>query len=72
MTKNELNEPVEDGSRDAGQGERIDGIVEQVRQDRALGNSGDDQAMLRQRLGDAGIRVSEAELKDLAARVARP
>jgi hypothetical protein len=69
VAHNELNHPVEDGSDDADENSRIDGIVEQVRQDIAIGNADDATALLRQRLDNAGIGFTEAELERLTARV---
>lgn len=68
MTNGELNESVEDGGGDASEGARVDGIVEQVRRDLELGNADDASAVLRERLDQAGIRYSDAELAALAER----
>ena len=61
--------PIEDGSDDALEGEQIAGIVTQVRGDVAIGNEGDVEQLLRERLRDAGITVTESEFADLLAEV---
>ena len=65
----ELDTPVEHSSGDADRHARIEGIIEQVRQDLVLGNAEDARSELRQRLGDAGIQVDEVEFATLAGRV---
>ena len=67
------NEPVEEGSTAATDGEKIDGIVEQTRQDLGLGSiaPGELRDVLAQRLSDAGLTVDSAELERLAEAAAR-
>jgi hypothetical protein len=57
------NEPIEEGSLDAADEEKIDGIVEQVRSDLRLGHAHDPEQSLRQRLFEAGMSVDEAEFE---------
>ena len=63
------NSPIEDGANDANETEQIDGIVGQVRGDIAVGNEGDVEQLLRERLRDAQITVSEAQFSELLAAV---
>jgi hypothetical protein len=62
------NEPVEEGSSEATDTEKVDGIVEQTRQDLSLGSiaPGELRDVIAQRLSDAGITVDAAELDRLA------
>lgn len=53
--------PIEDGALEATRTEQIRGILEQVREDVRLGHGHDEAELLRQRLHDAGIAVSEDE-----------
>jgi hypothetical protein len=55
------NEPIQSGSDDADRQQKIDGILDQVRSDVQLGNSGDAEQLLRERLADAGLSLDEAE-----------
>jgi hypothetical protein len=61
------NGPVEDGAGDAGDDDRIDGVVELLRGDIALGHVNDPRAELAQRLSAAGIQVDADELEGLLA-----
>lgn len=61
MSENEQNEPIQDGSTDALDDEKLAGIIEQVRSDVSLGNVDDVTNVLRQRLDDAAIDLSEAD-----------
>jgi len=61
--------PIEDGHDDATDEARLDGMVEQVRADYLLGSSDDALGMLRLRLADAGITVTDEKLTELAVRV---
>ena len=58
-----------DGSMEAGRGEKIAGIVEQLRAGLQLLPLEDSERALRQRLDDAGIVVSDAEISRIAADV---
>lgn len=59
--------PVEEGSGEATDQERIDGLLEQMRADLELGNVDDVRSALAQRLADAGIPVDADELDGLVA-----
>jgi len=61
-----MNEPVEDGSTESTNNARIDGIVEQTRADLGSGHVSDLVEVLRQRLSDAGITVTDEQLHALA------
>lgn len=50
------------GSTEAGQDARVAGIVEQVRADMQLRGSEDSERMLKQRLDDSGIQLSQEEI----------
>lgn len=60
--------PVEAGATEATRTEQIRGILEQVREDVRLGHAHDEGELLRQRLDDAGIAVSEDELEQFVDR----
>ncbi|MFE5670296.1 hypothetical protein ACFQ58_01675 [Agromyces sp. NPDC056523] len=60
--------PIEEGATEATRAEQIRGILDQVRADVRLGHAHDEAALLRQRLADAGIAVSEAELEQFIDR----
>ena len=55
--------PIEDGANEATRAEQIRGILDQVREDVRLGHAHDQSELLRQRLSEAGIAVSEDELE---------
>lgn len=63
------NQPIEDGHDDATVAAKIEGIVEQTKQDVAQGNVSDLPDALRQRFTDSRIEVDddqfEAILKEL-------
>ncbi|MGR2752409.1 hypothetical protein [Agromyces arachidis] len=59
--------PIEDGATDASRSERIRGILVQVREDVRMGHAPDEAALLRQRLADAGISVSDDEIERYVA-----
>ncbi|WP_025155602.1 hypothetical protein [Leifsonia aquatica] len=63
------DEPVMDGSTDAGTGEKVAGIVEQMRADMQLRPREDSEKLLRQRLEEAGIPLDDAEISRIAADV---
>ncbi|MEI5585490.1 MULTISPECIES: hypothetical protein [unclassified Agromyces] len=55
--------PIEDGATDATRAEQIRGILVQVREDMKMGHAHDEESLLRQRLADAGISVSDDEIE---------
>ena len=61
--------PIEDGSDDASKSEKLNGLVEQMRQDVAAGNVTDVEDALRQRLDDAGIDLDAQEYAALLASI---
>ena len=65
------NEAVEDGNNDATARERLAGIVAQVKADLSLGHSHDARDLVSQRLTDAGIELTPAELEAVLAEVTR-
>lgn len=58
-----------DGSTEAGTGEKVAGIVEQLRADMQLRPREDSEKLLRQRLEEAGIPLDDAEISRIAADV---
>jgi hypothetical protein len=60
--------PIEDGANEATRAEQIRGILDQVREDVRLGHAHDQSELLRQRLSEAGIAVSEDELEQFTDR----
>lgn len=68
---NEQTEPIEDGSGDASREARIDGIVEQVRQDLVLGHADGAHSVLRERLENALISVNDDEFAALVERLSQ-
>lgn len=71
MSTNEQTEPVQDGSQESTREARIEGIVQQVKNDSAVGNAPDLVSVLRQRLHQAGITLDQAELELIEARARR-
>jgi len=65
------NDAVEDGHNDASARDRLAGIVAQVKADLSLGHSHDARDLLSQRLADAGIELTPAELETVVAEVTR-
>jgi hypothetical protein len=65
----EQRQPIEDGHDDASDRDRLDGLVEQTKQDVAMGHVDDAETALRQRLADAGIDVDDEEFATLLASV---
>ena len=61
------DQPVEDGSTDATDGEKLEGIVEQTKQDVAIGSipGGDLRDVLLTRIADAGLKVDDETLNRL-------
>jgi len=60
------DEPIMDGSTEAGRGEKVAGIVEQLRADMQLLPLEDSERALRQRLDEAGIALSDEEISRIA------
>jgi hypothetical protein len=60
------DEPVMDGSNEAGSQAKVAGIVEQMRGDMQLRPREDSEKLLRQRLSDAGIELDDAEISRIA------
>jgi hypothetical protein len=56
------DEPIMDGSTEATDESKVAGIVEQVRADVQLRSSEDTERLLRQRLDEAGLQVSDEEI----------
>ncbi|MEO6504680.1 MAG: hypothetical protein ABIW36_04095 [Terrimesophilobacter sp.] len=69
MTEDMRHDPVEDGALEATDAERIAGIVEQVRADLVLGMQFDAEGLLRRRLDDAAVVVSDDQFVALLAQV---
>ena len=69
MTDDNKRDHVEDGAREATDEERTAGIVDQVRGDAARGNEEDVVQLLRQRLDETGIVVSDDRFEALALQV---
>jgi hypothetical protein len=65
----EQRQPVEDGSEDASERDQLDGIVEQTKQDLAMGHVDNAETALRERLADTGITVGDEEFATLLAAV---
>jgi hypothetical protein len=59
--------PIEDGATEATRSEQIRGILVQVREDVKMGHAHDEAELLRQRLADAGISVSDDEIERYVA-----
>jgi hypothetical protein len=68
MTEDLQNEPVESGSTEATEDERITGILDQVREDVARGAQ-DPIGLLQQRLAASGITVSADRFDGLAEKL---
>ena len=62
-------DPVEEGALEATDDERIAGIVEQVRADLEIGTQSDAEGLLRQRLDDAAVVVTDDQFASLLAQV---
>jgi hypothetical protein len=56
------DEPMQDGNH-ATNAEKLTGIIGQVKGDIALGNEGDIRLLLEQRLGGAGLTLSDSEFE---------
>jgi len=55
--------PIEEGATEATRDEQIRGILAQVQEDVRMGHADDRETLLRQRLSEAGIGVSDEELR---------
>jgi len=64
-----MDEPIEHGSNEAANTDRVEGIVAQTRADVAAGHVTDIEEALRQRFADAGIAVSDEQLQKLVGEV---
>lgn len=58
-----------DGSTEAGDDVKVAGIVEQVRADMQLRGSEESEVLLKQRLDDAGIQLSQERISQLVSEV---
>lgn len=61
------DQPVEDGSLDATDEEKLEGLVEQTKSDAALGSiaAGEESAVLKQRISEAGLSVDDDRVDEL-------
>ena len=59
--------PVESGNDDAGDADRVSGIVSQIKADLLLGHVSDLRAMVEQRLHDGTLDLSDAEVDRIVA-----
>ncbi len=57
------------GSTEASDESKVAGIVEQVRADMQLRSQEDSEQLLRQRLGEAGLQVSDEEISRLVQEI---
>lgn len=55
--------PIEDGATEATREEKIRGIIAQVQEDVRMGHANDEEDLLRQRLSEAGIDVSDEQVR---------
>jgi hypothetical protein len=63
------DEPIMDGSTEAGRDEKVRGIVDQLTADMQLRPQEDSEKLLRQRLRDSGIELDDAEIHRIAKSV---
>ena len=63
------NEPIQDGHDDASDAQKLEGIIEQVRNDVVLGYVDDVRTMVRQRLEDAGLAASANDVDAVVSAV---
>jgi hypothetical protein len=63
------DEPIMNGSTEAGDDQKVRGIVEQLTADMQLLPHEDGEKLLRQRLQDAGITLDDAEISRIAKEV---
>jgi len=64
-----MDEPMQDGSNESANVDRVEGIVAQTKGDVAAGHVTNVAKALRQRFDDAGIAVSAEQLEQLAAEI---
>ncbi|MEO7006784.1 MAG: hypothetical protein ABI275_04420 [Terrimesophilobacter sp.] len=69
MTDDIRQNPVQDGALGATDAERIAGIIEQICADLVLGMQFDAEGLLRQRLDDAAVVVSDDQFVALLAQI---
>ncbi|MDQ1597733.1 MAG: hypothetical protein QOI70_1157 [Microbacteriaceae bacterium] len=67
----EQDEPIQEGSGDASQDDKVTGILSQVSADLELRPKEDGFALLTTRLSDAGIRLDRDQILALADRLPR-
>lgn len=65
MTKASQDHPIQNGSADAQLDEKLHGVLVQVIGDATLRPEEDVEALLRQRLRDAHIQISEENMLEL-------
>lgn len=59
--------PIQDGSDDATNTQKLDGIIEQVRSDMRNGNTHESaEQLLRERVRETGVDVSDERLAEIA------
>ncbi|MFF1574474.1 hypothetical protein ACFVWR_17150 [Leifsonia sp. NPDC058292] len=63
------NEPIMDGSDEAGQGEKVQGLVDQLAADLQLRPQEDAEKLLRQRLADADIQLDDEQISRIVQSV---
>lgn len=63
------DEPVESGHDDATDGQKLEGVIEQVRGDVSLGNVDDVRKMVQQRLDEAGLPASPNDVDAVVSAV---
>ncbi len=63
------DEPVERGHDDASDGQKLEGVIQQVRGDIALGHVDDVHKMVRQRLDEAGLPASPNDVDAVVSAV---
>ncbi|MEJ3406049.1 hypothetical protein WDJ51_15045 [Rathayibacter sp. YIM 133350] len=63
------DQPIQRGHDDATHDERVEGILVQLEGDLRLGNAGDPQRLLADRLRDSGIELSPEQLRAASERL---
>ena len=66
------DEPVESGHDEATDGQKLDGVIQQVRGDIALGNVDDVRTMVQQRLDEAGLPATPNDVDAVVSAVGGP
>jgi hypothetical protein len=69
MTNASQDQPIQDGSGDAQLDEKLRGVLLQVAGDASLRPEEDVEALLRQRLRDTRISISDEAIPGLAKRI---